>query len=287
MSETDADHFRYRALLKAADDEAKRLALIQLLIEERARDKLAEQSKLAFAKTPLLESLPLTNPVLRQEVTLANVSTQPSGTEALATADDVSQRFAALAMRVKELTPRSLESHTPHSHREPEPRSVARSSTEAVVDATRQDPPSSDDLARKIAELLSRHATKSIPAAEHSPAIGSSPSGTDAGNSSVSRIGGASAESLREATICEEPKIEASLPSSAAFETAHPTASASATSSANDLVERIANLLSRRATAAAPTATTASYWVAPPSGDEARRQVLSRNQAVSAEPDRR
>jgi len=49
MSEIDADHFRYRALLKAADDEAKRLALIQLLIEERARDKLAEQSKLAFA----------------------------------------------------------------------------------------------------------------------------------------------------------------------------------------------------------------------------------------------
>jgi hypothetical protein len=35
MSEIDADHFRYRALLKAADDEAKRLALIQLLIEER------------------------------------------------------------------------------------------------------------------------------------------------------------------------------------------------------------------------------------------------------------
>jgi len=280
MSEIDADHFRYRALLKAADDEAKRLALIQLLIEERARDKLAEQSKLAFAEKPLLESLLLTNPVLRQEVTLTNVSKQPSGTQ-------TSQRFAEVATRVKELTPRSLESHMPHSHREPEPRSVAMSSAEAVVDATRQDPPSSDDLARKIAELLSRRATKSIPTAEHSPVIGASPSGNDAGNSSVSRIGGTSADSLREVTTCEEPKIEASLPPSAVFETAHPTASASETSSANDLVERIANLLSRRATAAAPTATTASYWVAPQSGDEARRQVLSENQAVPAEPDRR
>jgi hypothetical protein len=287
MSEIDADHFRYRALLKAADDEAKRLALIQLLIEERARDKLAEQSK--PAETPLLESLPLTNPVPRHEVELTNVSIQPSGTQTLATADDVSQRFVALAMRVKELTPRSLESLMPHSHRDPEPRRVAMSSAETVVDTTRQGPPSSDDLARKIAELLSRRATKSIPAAEHSPAIGASSSGNDAGNSSISRIGGT--ESLREVTPCEEPKIEASLPSSTPFKTAHPTASASETSSANDLVERIANLLSRRATAAAPTATTAAYWVAPPSDDEARRQVPSQNQsqyqAVPAEPDRR
>jgi hypothetical protein len=277
MSEIDADHFRYRALLKAADDEAKRLALIQLLIEERARDKLAEHSKRAFAETPLLESLPLTNPVPRQEVALANISTQPSGTQVPATADDVSLRSVTLAMRVKELTP----------HREPEPRSVAMSSAEAVVDATGQYSPSPDDLARKIAELLSRRATKSVPAAEHSPAIGGSPSGNDAGNSSVSRIGGTSAESSRGVKICEGPKIEAPLPSSAAVETAHLTASAAQTSPANDLVERIADLLSRRATAAAPTATTASYWVAPLSGDEARHQVLSRNQTVPAEPDRR
>jgi hypothetical protein len=34
---------RYRKLLAQADDEAKRLALIHLLIEEKARDRLARQ----------------------------------------------------------------------------------------------------------------------------------------------------------------------------------------------------------------------------------------------------
>lgn len=37
------DYDRYRRLLVEADDERKRLALIQLLIEERAMDRLAAQ----------------------------------------------------------------------------------------------------------------------------------------------------------------------------------------------------------------------------------------------------
>lgn len=37
------DHHRYRQLLAEADDESKRLALIELLIEERAMDQLAAQ----------------------------------------------------------------------------------------------------------------------------------------------------------------------------------------------------------------------------------------------------
>jgi hypothetical protein len=41
VSEPDADHHRYRALLRDANDESKRRALIQLLIEEGAREKLA------------------------------------------------------------------------------------------------------------------------------------------------------------------------------------------------------------------------------------------------------
>ena len=35
---------RYRRLLAEADDEPKRLAFINLLIEEKAKDRLAEQS---------------------------------------------------------------------------------------------------------------------------------------------------------------------------------------------------------------------------------------------------
>ena len=37
------DHYRYRQLLAEAVDENKRLALIELLIQERARDRLAAQ----------------------------------------------------------------------------------------------------------------------------------------------------------------------------------------------------------------------------------------------------
>ncbi len=37
------DYHRYRALLAEANDEKKRLALIDLLIEERARDRLAAE----------------------------------------------------------------------------------------------------------------------------------------------------------------------------------------------------------------------------------------------------
>ena len=45
MSAADAayNHDRYRKLLAEADSEAKRLAFINLLIEEKARDRLARQ----------------------------------------------------------------------------------------------------------------------------------------------------------------------------------------------------------------------------------------------------
>jgi hypothetical protein len=46
MGKSDAgyDYDRYRKLLAQADDESKRTAFINLLIEEKARDKLAVQS---------------------------------------------------------------------------------------------------------------------------------------------------------------------------------------------------------------------------------------------------
>ncbi len=45
MGNSDAgyDFDRYRKLLAEADDEPKRLALIDLLIEEKAKDRLAQQ----------------------------------------------------------------------------------------------------------------------------------------------------------------------------------------------------------------------------------------------------
>ncbi len=46
MSGSDAGYNfdRYRSLLAEADDEPKRMAFINLLIEEKAKDRLAEQS---------------------------------------------------------------------------------------------------------------------------------------------------------------------------------------------------------------------------------------------------
>lgn len=46
MSKLDAgfDYDRYRKLLAEADDEPKRLAFINILIEEKAKDSLARQA---------------------------------------------------------------------------------------------------------------------------------------------------------------------------------------------------------------------------------------------------
>jgi hypothetical protein len=44
QSDSEFDYPRYRRLLAEAVDERRRLALINLLIEERARDRLAAQA---------------------------------------------------------------------------------------------------------------------------------------------------------------------------------------------------------------------------------------------------
>ena len=58
MRKPDAgfDYHRYRKLLAEAVDEPKRLALIDLLVEEKARDTLAAQSRLGMIRTVLSAS---------------------------------------------------------------------------------------------------------------------------------------------------------------------------------------------------------------------------------------
>jgi hypothetical protein len=50
-ADTAYNYDRYRKLLADADDEAKRLAFIELLIEERARDRLAQHTLRARLST--------------------------------------------------------------------------------------------------------------------------------------------------------------------------------------------------------------------------------------------
>jgi hypothetical protein len=63
MGKSDAgyDYDRYRKLLAEADDEPKRVAFIDLLIEEKARDKLAVQSLRARLSGLGLKTNPKTN----------------------------------------------------------------------------------------------------------------------------------------------------------------------------------------------------------------------------------
>jgi hypothetical protein len=57
------DYRRYRQLLAEADDETKRLALIKLLIEEKARDRLAaERASDRAAMTAMTVAKVLRNP---------------------------------------------------------------------------------------------------------------------------------------------------------------------------------------------------------------------------------
>jgi hypothetical protein len=57
VSDQDADYHRYLALLRDADDEPKRLALIQLLINEGARERVAAKSKVVDAELAILQPL--------------------------------------------------------------------------------------------------------------------------------------------------------------------------------------------------------------------------------------
>jgi hypothetical protein len=62
VNNADADIDRYRALLKDADDEPKRLALIQLIVAEAARNKLAAESRAIETDSELSQSLPFKLP---------------------------------------------------------------------------------------------------------------------------------------------------------------------------------------------------------------------------------
>jgi hypothetical protein len=77
-----SDIDRYRALLKEADDEPKRLALIQLVIAERARDRLAANSRAAETDPALEQSLPFKRPSEPQPPSFGELSTEPEAQNA-------------------------------------------------------------------------------------------------------------------------------------------------------------------------------------------------------------
>ena len=175
MSELDADRHRYRALLKDADDEPKRLALIQLLIEEGAKAKLAAQQKPAAAerlpqsppfispaRTP--RELPSQDAVSAQDTVSANERQGLEETPLLQAAEVASVRFSDLAAR-------------PKTHA-PEPPSI------------RSEPTSPNDLIDEIAKLLGSRVAlaKTAPAAMAPSPSHLPPSGNDIEDPIASQI---------------------------------------------------------------------------------------------------
>jgi hypothetical protein len=206
MSEPDVDHYRYRALLKAADDEPKRLALIQLLISEGARDKLAAKSKVAESETPLPQPFMLPVPtaeVLPQEATPSSQRERIGEDPISSTADDVSMKFTDLAvrpsLRVHELELPAVPSQPPERESDSEPSTeierqnvvaTLETATGGSVTSIPPEPSPADDLADKIAKLLSGRAAprQAQPATAIESSSAAPPSDSETENSIILQI---------------------------------------------------------------------------------------------------
>jgi hypothetical protein len=190
VSEPDADHYRYRALLKDADDEPKRLALIQLLIDEGARNKLTAKS--GAAKLERMLPLPTVMLWVRPELSSHEAALPNDSQElpeaAFARTGEASRKFANLAERL--INVREAQSEPPLSRpSEPEAHrqssgatelptvehggmSDARSTASSPAAQTAPTPrapirpenSAANDLADRIASLLSSRAAVLRPA---------------------------------------------------------------------------------------------------------------------------
>jgi len=190
MSERDADHYRYRALLKDADDEPKRLALIQLLINEGARDKLT--AKAGAAKLERMSPLPAVIPWVRPELSSHEAALPKESQElpdaAFARTGEASRNFVNLAERLVHVReaqserplyrPSELQAHRQSSGATELPTvrngdmSDARSTASSPAAQTAPTPrapirpenSAANDLADRIASLLSSRAAVLRPA---------------------------------------------------------------------------------------------------------------------------
>ena len=307
MSEADADHHRYRALLRDADDEPKRLALIQLLIDEGARDNLAAQLKRSRSEPPF-DRPPLMPPVaMHREVpeTAVESGTQqwPGEANIAGAADDASLNSTPLAAppSTSELAAPALASEPPepwpdHEATERPPQNVVvplETATGGPAALIAAEPSRRNDSADRVATLVSGRAA---PASAGPVAAMVSPSGASpaAGDVEIaSRIQAA----LAELTRVHRPRgdleypgggeARLSLPAPAPSETAIPEAMRSGVAvrtATHDLIERFVRLLGKRLVP--PAAAIPSTPLAPPSLDEEENAIVLQIQAALAKQKR-
>ena len=309
MSEPDADHHRYRALLRDADDEPKRLALIQLLIDEGARDRFAARLKPSKPE-PLPEYqrfLPFAAPLPAQRASheVAGPAPHPwsDQTDLSAAADDAAMDGTDLAARPDILEP---EPPTPPSEpRAPEPHDGPTEPTPQKIMALERvtigpvtsiplEPSRPDDLADRVARALSGHAASANagPVASMASSSGTPPAASDV--EIAARIEAALAELTRvhgpQDDVEELGGGEARLPlwlAPAPSETAIPEAMRSVPAirpAKHDLIERFARLLGKRMVP--PAAAIPSAPVAFPPGDEEENSIVLQIQAALAKQKR-
>jgi hypothetical protein len=301
VNEADADHHRYRALLRDADDEPKRLALIQLLIDEGARDKLAAQRK-ASRPEPVFERQPVVLPVpMRREVAEKAVESGTWRWAAEATiagpADDASRDPTQLAARpsTSPLAPPVLASEPPepapyHDEvTEPPPQSVAaplETATDGPVALTAE-PSRHDDLADRLATPISgRGASANAgPVAAMASPSAAPPAASDV--EIASRIQAALAELTRVRRHHDDLKqlgggeTRPSLPARSGAASPEATRSVRVVrSSTHDLIDRFVRLMGGRLV---PSATALpSALVAPPSDNDGDNSIAAQIQAALA-----
>jgi hypothetical protein len=165
MREPGADLDRYLALLRDADDEAKRLALIQLLIAEGARGKLAAKSAPVETKHTLPQQLPLELPASRE---LPPLRSEPLASSLNESSSNEEPQNGVHFDRGQ--------AHLPLPGIGRSPDAAAAAALPPVLPA----PSRADELVDKIAKLLSARPdfAKAAPAAT----LGSPPAGPSSGN---------------------------------------------------------------------------------------------------------
>jgi len=177
MMRPDADLDRYLALLKDADDEPKRLALIQLLIAEGARDKLSAKSGPVETRPPLQQALPFESPAslelplpLRVDP-LAGALNGPSSKEE-------PQNGAHFDHGQTRLLPLPGLEHS------------SGAATSDSIPPALPEPSRAEELVDKIAKLLSGRSdfAKAVPAATNGSPPAGQPSGNDVENSIAALI---------------------------------------------------------------------------------------------------
>jgi len=262
MSEADADHHRYRALLRDADDEPKRLALIQLLIDERARDRLAVRLKPSRPEpspeyepfVPFAAPMPAQRVVTSHEVAEPAPRLWPDEPDRSAAADDAPIDRADWAARpsVSEPEPPTPPSQPPApgpEPTEPAPEEMTAAAEKVAVVSAASLPAASDvEIAARIEAALTE----------------------------LTRVHGP-----QEQLHGGEARL--SLPAPAPSEMATPDAMRSVPTvrtATHDLVERLARLLGKRL--AAPAAGIPSVRAVPPFDDEEENSIVRQIQAALA-----